>query len=81
MYGHSTTKKYGAWDLEKIQSTYDHRHFFLVSGYGARDFEKMQLDSTLTEFFSGFSITMVHGTYKRLFGIMLLFNEKHVDPI
>ena len=28
-----------------------------------------------------YSATMVHGTYKLLFGMMLMFKDKHVDPI
>ena len=32
-------------------------------------------------FFPGLGTTMMHGTLKLLFGITLMYNEKHVDPI
>ena len=32
-------------------------------------------------FFSAYSTTMLYETWELLFSIMLMFNEKHVDPI
>ena len=37
--------------------------------------------STATNFFYNYSTIMVHGTWKLLFGIMLLLHEKHVDTL
>ena len=95
-FGYSTTMMHGTFET-KINITLpppknNYFRFWLQYHCGAHDLQKFQtaLNPTEKKMVSSYNsrrqrmktcTTKVHGTWKLLFGIMLMFNEKHEDAM